>query len=1085
MENYYSRIMALISHPLWKQGRVFLLACLVGLSAFDTYGQARTVSGTVTASDDGSSLPGVTLIIKGSTKGTVTDIDGKYSIEVDSDDAILVASFVGYETMEQAVGSRSQLDFSLALDVETLEEVVVVGYGTQKKSDLTGAVSSVTGDALRGSVTASVDQALQGRVAGVQVTQNSGQPGGAVSIRIRGTTSLTGSSEPLYVIDGVQVSGEAGDLAGFDWAGGAGGQQESASNPLAGINPDDIESMEVLKDASATAIYGSRAANGVIIITTKRGKQGEAKVTYSGYYGIQEVSKLYDMMDLPAFAEYSNEIAEEVSGIDSNERFADPSILGPGTNWQEAVFQVAPMQSHTLSMSGATESTNYYVSGGYFEQEGIVVGSDMSRFNVRANVDSKVKEGFHIGANVNFSRREETIVMGDGGDGVISQAQYVSPAVPVRNFDGTFAGPDTQFGGTNPVALSEYRNNDVVGHQVLSNIFGEIEVIKGLKLRSEFSMNYNTSVNKAMQQSYELGQVVNPVSQFAQRQSESFGWQWRNYVTYDKTFGAHNIKLMAGTEAQKNSWDGFVAYKANLPNDIPNLSQGEQSNIVPDGWTGWSSLYSWYSRLNYNFDDRLLLTATIRRDGSSKFGANYRYGWFPSASAAWRISNEGFLKQSDVISNLKLRVGWGQIGNQAIADYAFGASLTPGQTWAGAGVRPNRYSNPNVQWEATEMINVGVDMTLFDGRVDLTVEAYDKKTDNLLLEVNLPSIFGSIIEAPQANVGSMTNRGIEISLGATPVDVGKFQWSFDGNIAFNRNKVTKLAGNPLTEDLYWYSAFQDAVWTQEGYPVGQFYGYVSDGIFTTADEIRDTHVIQIEDPNYTPDPDDPDAPERINYIEKTVGLWLGDIRWVDIDGDSVITPMDQRVIGDPNPDFTFGFNNTFSYGPFTLDVYLIGTVGGDILNYSRARVESMLDNYSNQSVTVQDRARTELIDPELGDPDNPDDLRLINPNGTMPRFDNGGENNNHVKSDRWIEDGTFVRIQNIKLSYRLPSKMTQKAKMSNVLVYANVQNPFVFTNYSGLDPQVGAFEQNPLFQNVDMGRYPTPTVYTMGVTIDF
>ena len=1083
MENYYSRIKALVSHPLWKNGRVFLLSFLIGLTSLDTYGQARTVSGKVTASDDGSSLPGVTLIIKGTTQGTVTDIDGNFSIDVESDDAVLVASFVGYKTMEKIVGAASQINFDLELDVETLEEVVVVGYGTQKKSDLTGAVASVTGDALRGTVTASVDQALQGRVAGVQVTQNSGQPGGAVSIRVRGTTSINGSSEPLYVIDGVQIGGEAQAISGFDWQGGSGGQQQNVSNPLASINPADIESIEVLKDASATAIYGSRAANGVVIITTKRGKKGEATVSYNGYYAIQEVAKTHDMMDLPSYAAYNNEVADEVQGIEPTVGFEDPSLLGRGTDWQAAVFQVAPMQSHTISVAGGTEKTQYMVSGGYFEQEGIIIGSNFDRFNVRLNLDSEVKDGFKVGASLSYARKDENITLQDGGDGVISQALQMPPSVPVRNFDGSYAGPAQQNAssqiGSNPVALALLRTNTVLNDRYMINLYGDLEIIQGLNFRSEIALDNSSSLNKAFVPTYEWGSIVNAISQLGQRQDASFNWIWKNYATYNKSFGAHNLVAMAGTEAQKSQYEGFVTYKINLPNDLPVLSQGDNSELLTNGWKGWSSLASYFTRVVYNFDDRYLATATARWDGSSKFGPNNRWGFFPSASLAWRVSNESFLSSSDVVSNLKLRFGWGIVGNQNIPNYAFGSDLTTLNSYFGVATRNGAYSNPNVQWEETNQLNVGLDLSLWQGRLDLTLDAYQKTTDNLLLEVNLPAPFGGQVAGPQSNVGVMENKGFEIGLNAIPVDAGKFRWNLNANFSVNRNEVVTL-DNDLNQAVYWYSGFQTATWTTEGRPIGQFYGFIADGIFTSEDEILN-HAVQISDPNYVPvDENDPGQ----NLIDRQVGLWLGDVKWRDVNGDGIINSDDQTFIGDPNPDFTFGFNNTFTYGPFALDVYMVGSYGGDILNFSRVRNEQMISNFDNQSVTVQNRARTELIDP-AGDPNNIADVRLVDPNGTMPRFDNGAENNNHYMSTRWLEDGSYLRIQNIKLAYTLPSALTQKARISRVQVYANVQNAFTFTNYTGLDPQIGAFDQSSLRQNIDMGRYPLARAYTFGINVDF
>jgi len=1044
---------------------------VMGVNAQDKH----RVTGTITGSE-GEPIIGANIIIKGTSSGVISDVNGRFAIEASPSD-VLVVSFIGYVTEEIAVGTRSVIDIRLSEDVQTLGEVVVVGYGTMKKSDLTGAVASVSGDALRGSVVASPDQALQGRIAGVQVTQNTGQPGGAVSIRIRGTTSLTGSSEPLYVIDGIQMVGDAEGIPGFDWQGGSGGQQEAGTNPLANLNPNDIASIEVLKDASATAIYGSRAAAGVVIITTKRGQQGQANVSYNGYYALQHVYKTFDMMDLPTYAQYNNEIAQQVSTIAANPNFADPSLLGPGTDWLEAIFRVAPMQHHSITISGGSDKTSYYVSGGYFEQEGIIIGSNFNRFNVRVNLDSKVKDWISLGASIALSRKDEKIINNDGGDGVISQAAQMPPHIPVKNFDGSYAGPDQQNVsaqiGSNPVAQALLRNNTVLENRALTNLFADFQLVKGLTFRSELSANYGNYLNRSFNPSYKWGTLTNPVSQLGQASNQNFNWQWRNYATYVNSFGNHSLHVTLGQEAQKVQWDNFTAYKIGVPNDIPVMNQGDVSNVLNTGSKGWDSKASYFARVNYNFADRYLITGTIRRDGSSKFGPANRWGWFPSASVGWRISQEDFMKGISFIDNLKLRVGWGMVGNDGISQYAFGSALTPLPSYFGNAVRNRSYSNPFVQWESTRDFNIGLDLAMFDNRVELILEGYDRETDNLLLRVQLPATFGDQVEGPQANVGSMTNKGIEATLNTVNLHLNKFKWTTSANFTLNRNKITNLGGTPIFENVYWYSGFQTAMMTDAGYPVGQFYGYVMDGIFKSKEEILN-HAVQI------PDDDDPTR----NKIERTTGVWLGDIKWRDLNKDGKINSEDQTVIGDPNPDWTFGFNNSFTLGPFSLDVYAIGSIGGDILNFSRTRNEQMIGNFDNQSITVLNRAQTRLIEGG-SDPNNIDHVELINPDTKMPRFDNGGENFNHYMSSRWIEDGTYVRIQNIRLGYTLPENLTRKARISKAHIYANVQNAFTFTNYSGLDPQIGAFNQSPLQQNVDMGRYPSPRVYTLGVNVDF
>lgn len=1046
---------------------------LLLLGFLPAHAQEHTVSGKVT-DQSGMEMPGVNVVIKGTTKGTTTNSLGIYSLDAAQED-ILVISFIGYTTQERKVGAATTIDIVLAEDVATLQEVVVVGYGTQKKSDLTGAVSSVDGEKIRNSVTASVDQALQGRVAGVQVTQNSGQPGGAVSIRIRGTTSLTQSSEPLYVIDGIQVGGNAQGIAGFDWQGGAGGQQGGAVNPLAALNPNDIESIEVLKDASATAIFGSRAAAGVVIITTKRGKKGLPTLTYNGFYSMQDVYKTFDMMNLQEYAEYNNEVAGEVSSITPNERFADPTLLGRGTDWQAAIFQPAPMQSHTLTLSGGTDNTTYVFSGGYFQQEGIIIGSDFERFNTRLKLDTKVGERIKIGANLSLGRRFETITLNDGGDGVISQAAQMPPHIPVRNFDGSFAGPDQQNVsaqiGSNPVALALLRNNTVLNNRVMSNLFGDVEIIKGLNFLTEINLDYGNTKNKAFQPSYQWGRIGNPTSRLGMRADESMYWSWNNRLTYQKQFGNHDVTLMVAQEAQKGRWESLSAFKINVPNDIPEPNQGD-TGIEPTGDKNWFALSSYFARANYTFADRYLLTATLRRDGSSRFGNQKRWGWFPSVSVGWKLNQEDFLAGSEVVSLLKLRAGWGMTGNQEIANYAFGSALTTENAEFGGAVRNTRYSNPLLQWESTTQYNIGVDLGLLDDRINLTAEVYLKKTDDLLLEISLPATFGTQVAGPFANIGKMENKGVELGINSVNVDKGNFKWTTAANLTVNRNKVTEMAGSPLRRNLYWYTGFQSATMTTVGYPVSQFYGYVMEGLFKTKEEIQ-SHAVQIAG-----------GPDGTNLIEKTTGVWIGDVKWKDINNDGVINSDDQTVIGDPNPDFTFGFDNTFTYGRVSLYAQLIGTVGGEILNYSRARNEQMITTFDNQSRTIVNRAQTKLKEGGT-DINNIDDIELVNPDTDIPRFDNGAENFNHHLSTRWIEDGTFVRIQNLRLAYTFSSELLSKIRISRAQIYGNVQNVATFTKYKGLDPQIGSFNQSALMMNVDMGRYPSPRVFTLGVNVDF
>ena len=1057
--------------------RVLLICLLLGWLLPEALAQHQ-VSGQVKDATSGETLPGVAVVVKGTQTGVVTDIDGNYRIQVPSENAVLTFSFVGYKLKEVPVGAKTTLNVTLSTDDEVLDELVVVGYGTQKKSDVTGAVASVTGEQLRNTVTTNIDQALQGRVAGVQVTQNTGAPGGAVSIRVRGTNSITGSNEPLYVVDGIQFQGDAASTSGFDWAGGANGQTQVAS-PLSTISPADIVSIEVLKDASATAIYGSRAANGVVIITTKRGKAGEARITYDGYYASQELRKKLDMMTLPQFAEYQVQLANELEGVQLNERYLDPSLLGPGTDWQDAVFRTAPMQSHQLSITGGSDKTQYAIMGGYFTQQGIIIGSGFDRFTTRLNLDTQVKSWFKAGTSISFANTDEIITLNDGGDGVISQALQMRPDVPVRDIDGNFAGPSQETNSpelsANPVALALVRNNTLRRQNIRANFYGDATLMEGLTFRSEIGFNQDHGLGRAFIPTYEWGAFSNPTSQLKQREDNGFFWIWKNYFSYQKDFGAHGVNALLGTEAQRSEWEGSEVFKTDFAtNNLPVLSQGNNSDIATTGWKGAQSLLSYFGRVNYDYSDRYLLTLTLRADGSSKFGPNNRWGYFPSASVAWRIINESFMPEWKNLTDLKIRAGYGEVGNQAIPNYAYGSSLRSINSAFGNSYMNNRMANPDLKWETTAQYNLGLDASFFNGRLNLTADVYKKFTRDMLLQVNLPNFLGGGdggIGSPYANVGKLENRGIELALNTRNFVGNKFTWSTDFNFTMNRNNITEL-DKAYPRKLYWYAGFDEVTMTSVGNPVGTFYGYVTEGIFTSREDILN-HAVQFKQTGS----ETTESPNGINYVHERDGIWVGDVKFKDLNGDGVIDSRDKTIIGNPNPDFTFGISNNFRFGAFDASVYVLGSQGAEIFNFTKVRNESMSSIYNNQGVAVANRARVGLN--ENGDP------YLLNPGTDVPRFSQLNVNANDRMSDRWIEDGSFIRIQNISLGYTLPRDLTQRVKVEKLRVYANAQNLFVITNYSGFDPEIGAFNQDALLQNVDMGRYPSPRVFTFGVNVDF
>ena len=1073
-----------------KQLKPLFFSCQWGclmlflLLAIDLDAQVRTITGKVNSSE-GEPLIGATILVENlAGRGTVTDFEGNFSIDAKTGETLYL-SYTGFEAKTVLITAESTLTIVMDLSAELLDEVVVVGYGTQKKSDLTGAVSSISGDDLRSSITTNLDQALQGRVAGVQVTQNSGQPGGAASIRIRGSNSITGSSEPLYVIDGIPFQGDGASVAGFDWAGGANGQNRV--NPLSTINPNDIISIEVLKDASATAIYGARAANGVVLITTKRGEKGTAKISYNGYYANQSLPNQLEMMSLPEYASYQVQIANDLDR-QVNQRYLDPSLLGDGTNWQDEIFRNAGMQSHQLSVSGGTDNTQYAISGGYFQQDGIIIGSNFDRFTTRVNLDNKVNDWFKIGASLAYANTDEKITLNDGGDGVIMQALVMPPDVAVRDINGEFAGPSSNTSDIsfNPVGAALLRNNTLKRQRLMANIFTDITLYKGLSFRSEIGFDDNHSVNKSFHPTFDWGVLENNENQLRQREESSFFWIWKNYLTYNTTIGEkHNLTALLGTEAQKSSWEGSqVTKKEFSSNDIQVLSEGNDVTSRTSGWKDAASLASYFGRFNYSFDNKYLVTFTMRADGSSKFGPNNKWGYFPSGSIAWRVSNEEFLKSIDAIYDMKIRVGYGEVGNQAIGNYLYGSSLLTVNTPFGTGYRLEKISNPDLKWEATKQFNVGLDLALFDGRVDFTFDVYQKETSDMLLQLSIPSYLGGTnyndIRAPFANVGRLENKGFDLSLTTHNVTSKKFNWTTNLTFSKNNNKILELDDDARIywRNLYWYSEFQTATRTSVGQPIGMFYGYVVDGLFTDQQDILN-HAVQVSDGNITAE-----NPNGQNLVNKTQGVWIGDMKFKDLNGDGVINVEDQTIIGNPNPDFTFGFNNNFNYGPFDLTVYLNGAYGVDVLNYSRVVIEGQTSVFNNQAATVADRAQIDLIDPTQ--PDNiPENVFLANPDSQIPRPTTNDNNRNNRMSDRYIEDGTYLRIQNLRLSYTFPALLTKKYRIERLKLYVNVQNVYTFTDYSGYDPEIGAFNQDPLLQNVDMGRYPSPRLYTFGLDIDF
>ncbi len=1027
--------------------------------------QNINVKGVILDSN-GAPLPGVNIVVMGTSNGTISNIDGEFSINVAIGQQ-LQFNFLGFVTETVTITNQDKLTIRMNEDMENLGEVVVVGYGQMKRSDLTGSVVSVSNDAIEKTVTTSIDQVLQGRAAGVQVQQNSGAPGASSSIRIRGINSLNSSNEPIVVIDGVIIDGSA---------------ESGTSNPLSSINPSDIVSMDILKDASATAIYGSRGANGVIIITTKRGQKGEALITYDGYIGMQEMPTKLDLLNLQEYAIHKNTRAE-MGIVEYDDNFVRPDLLGEGTDWQKELFTQAMMQSHNLSVSGGTDKSTYAMGAGYLDQEGIAIGSSFERFNLRGSFDSQVKRYLKAGINFNFSNSKQNTTVSD--DNLIKTALKQTPNVAVRNADGTFDGPDTdEYVQNNPVGLALLKENRNEKMGVRANTYLEATITEGLTLKTEYSLDYGINNGYKFNPSYTFGAITNEVREGSRSKSYNKYWSWRNVLTYTKEFGVHNINAMVGQEMQESSWEYLYGYRTGyLTNGATDLNLGDATTARNNNSSGAQSISSLFGRLFYSFDDTYLLTATLRYDGSSKFAKDNQWGWFPSAAFAWKISNEGFMSGVEAINNLKLRVGWGAVGNENLRGTAYSYTSTyqsvATANWGTALIAANT-ANPDLEWETTYSTNVGIDLNLFDNRIEFIADLYYKKTENLLLELPLPAYVGTTGQgatgAPWVNIGSLENKGIELTLNTVNINKGDFMWRSNFIFSLNRNKVLSLntQTSVLDKKIQEGSETNLVTRTVVGEPIGQFYGYKVIGRFEDATDF----YYKDADGNIVPTA----IPNDMSIGENS--LWIGDYIFEDINKDGVIDDEDRTFIGDPSPDFTFGIGNSFSYKGFDLNIFLSGSYGNEVVNYQRRWLENPRGN-TNLLEKATHYAQLELIDPN--GPNDYRNVHIVGGDSDMPRMSASSLTStyNYRYSDKFVEDGSFLRIQNISLGYNLPKSWVSKIGIENLKVYTNLQNVYTFTKYSGYDPEIGSINQDALLSGIDNARYPSPRIYTFGVNVTF
>jgi len=1047
---------------VFKALGLLVLMCLFAVSA---EAQTRTIKGVVSTAD-GPAI-GATVRVKGAQTGVVTDLDGNYSIQAAPGNT-LQFSYVGYTTQEVKVGNQTTVNVDLKEDSEVLNEVVVVGYGQMKRSDLTGSVSSVGEKAIEKSVPTSIDQVLQGRAAGVQIQANTGTPGGSNTIRIRGTNSLNATSQPIFVIDGVIIDSSSDDSGN--------------SNPLSSINPSDIVSMDILKDASATAIYGSRASNGVIMITTKRGQTGEATLTYDGYIGWQEMPKKLEVMNLKEYAQHYNDITD-AKIKDASSTYIRADLFGEGTDWQDELYRKALMTSHNVSMSGGTENITYAMGAGYLDQDGIAIGSSFVRKTLRGSVDAKLKKWLKGGISFSLADSKQNTA---STYNIIMTALQSQPTVAVRSADGSYDGPEDQWMPDNPVALAEITQQYNKKNNFRTNTYLEAEFIKGLTFKTELSTDYNLAKYYYYLPDYQFGIKTSDTRTGTWTKNDSRYWSWRNILTYNNTFAEkHTLNVMLGQEMSHNHWEQLLGNTTGyISNAATDITAGGTEDSYATGYQNNSSLFSYFGRLFYNYDERYLLTATLRRDGSSKFADGHRWGWFPSAAFAWRISNEEFLRDNPVLSNLKLRLGWGATGNQNVENWAYMAMLSTYSTDWGTGVMNSNNANPDLKWETTYQTNIGIDISLWHNRIEFIADWYYKKTKDLLLKSDLPAFLGSgagstekygMATNPWINVGSLRNTGFEFTLNTVNIDKGDFQWRTNAVLTLNRNKVLSLdtETGTLPQTLQVGSETATVTNSVVGQPIGQFWGYKVIGRFDSPEDFyykdADGNVHQVAIPE-----------------GKTIsdgGVWLGDYIFADLNGDGVINNDDQTFIGNPEPKFTFGFGNTFSWKGFDLSIQFSGSYGNDVLNYNRRFLE-ITGSTSNQLKTVLDYAVVAKID-ENG----PDDYRnyhVVNTNTTLPRlYTSSSANNNNRVSDAYIEDGSYIRLQNVSLSYTFPKKWLKNTFVSNLKLYCNIQNLFTITKYDGYDPEVGSLWGNALMNGIDYGRYPSPRIYTFGLNVSF
>ncbi len=1022
--------------------RIFILLCSLfyinGTYASESFAveqsnEQERIIGKVISESDQMPLPGVNVLEKGTTNGVVTDFDGNYQIEVSGPNAILVFSFMGFETMEVPVNEQSTINVSLQDDMASLDEVVVVGYGTQRRENVTGALASIKAEDVVTQGANTVEKSLQGRVAGVQVESAGGDPGSGVRILIRGTGSF-GNNNPLYIVDGVQV--------------------DNINN----LAPNDIASMDILKDASAAAIYGSRAANGVVLITTKTGRRGENKIDISAYYGVQEIANSIDVLNASEWATVSNQ-AHENAGFEGLEIAENPSALGEGTDWQDEIYQVAPIQNYNVTASGGGDNFTYSLSGSYLDQEGIVKETGYDRWNLRLKT-TFTKGRLKIGETVVLSQENwRNMADGWGGQGgnPVGSALKMIPAFDVYN-ENAVGGYGGAFGPVvniaNPVAQLYLQNAETEARKAIINAFAEYSILDELKYKLNLGYTSTSGYDYTYTYPYEVGSLfTNLDADLYEGRNERKYKLMEHTLSYDKEFGNHEIQGLLGYTYQNTEYRGLSGAKSGMPPGVQVLDGGTTN--IASGSNAWeNALISYFGRLIYSYDDRYIVTGIIRRDGSSRFGEGNKYGNFPSIAVGWNISNEEFFDPTNSFVNMaKIRASYGVLGNQEFADYRFTPAINlntnyvVGQEqrlWPGA--IQTAFATPDIKWETSKTFNIGTDLGLFDHNLQFTADYFIKKNTDILLQVPIPLSTGASGDSPFINAGEITNRGFEASI-SYGNSVNDFDYQVTGTFSSIDNEVDQLGtgsqqifgGQPTHHGA-------SATVTQAGLPVGAFYLIETDGIFNSMQEVE-AHSSggELIQPNAQP----------------------GDIRFVDYNNDGQIDENDRHFLGSPNPDFTFGLGGNIQWKGFDMNLFFQGTYGNKIYNGLRQDLEGMNLEYNYAQSTLN------AWTPQ-------------NQNTDIPRAVIDDPNQNARTSDRFLEDGSYLRLKTLQVGYTFSENLLESLNVSNSRVYVSADNLFTLTDYSGFNPDIGR-AGSVLDRGVDFGHiaYPLSRTFMVGLDISF